>query len=514
MLSVPAPTPPPPPPPVRTDAKLEIEPDEQWKADLRKRIELSLRDMVEEAQTLRDTIFNSQPSESSRERAMVQYDKSMSEIRTLAQEEFTRQLRQEMSERKWALDVVDSNSPDVARQQQWILDNIHKAEEERIPFGPDGARRAAGALSSSPQQLGDGERVSDGSFENHFGEGFGSAGSEGEGDASDGPAESGEEDEEDSDDDDDDDEEEVHEEGSKPRQSRLPSRLNASLVHPPHSRSPVSRRGPPSRQRHPSNIQPPEEDYDEEEEDSHSHPPHRQGSQQYIASGAPARRPSSGSQGPYWRQPPPRAAEPSGISRTLAHANGQTYSTSPVQFPRRGSVNSTGSASSGVGLHRAGSMNSDLYRSGSVASHAPEWYRSSPGAESRSYRESPSARTADLCLGQSTRQAQPAELSYSITTADPRSAPSPTRRRDALPDVREPEFAGHIWPPTLARGRQAGHRDPAWSHDARRGSSWGLMGFKPPIAPLLWRLQFPPAPQQQGRFAADSGRRRLFGRIG
>src|SRR5580692_11763556 len=108
MLSVPAPTPPPPPPPVRTDAKLEIEPDEQWKADLRKRIELSLREMVEDAQTLRDTIFNSQPSENSRERAMVQYDKSMSEIRTLAQEEFTRQLRQEMSERKWALNVVDS----------------------------------------------------------------------------------------------------------------------------------------------------------------------------------------------------------------------------------------------------------------------------------------------------------------------------------------------------------------------------------------------------------------------
>jgi hypothetical protein len=369
MLSVPAPTPPPPPPPVRTDAKLEIEPDEQWKADLRKRIELSLREMVEDAQTLRDTIFNSQPSESSRERAMVQYDKSMSEIRTLAQEEFTRQLRQEMSERKWALNVVDSNSPDVARQQQWILDNIHKADEERMPFPPDRNRRAAGALSSSPQQLGNGERVSDGGLENHL-EGFGSPGSEGEGGASDELAESGEEDEDDSDDDDDDDEEEAHEEdGSKSRQSRLPSRLNASLIHPPHSRSPVSRRGPPSRQRHLSNNLPPE-DNDEEEEDPQDHPPRRQGSQQYIASGTPARRPSSGSQGPYWRQPP-RSAEPSGISRTLAHANGQTYSTSPVQFPRRGSVNSTGSASSGVGLHRAGSLNSDLYRSGSVASHAP-----------------------------------------------------------------------------------------------------------------------------------------------
>ncbi|KAI9462763.1 hypothetical protein BJY52DRAFT_1116100, partial [Lactarius psammicola] len=101
MLSPPVPTPPPHPPSVRTDARLEIEPDEQWKADLRKRIEHGLLDMVEDAQTARDTILNSQPSEGSRERAMAQYDKSMSEIRTLAQEEFNRQLRSEMAERKW-----------------------------------------------------------------------------------------------------------------------------------------------------------------------------------------------------------------------------------------------------------------------------------------------------------------------------------------------------------------------------------------------------------------------------
>ncbi|KAH9032729.1 hypothetical protein EDB84DRAFT_129424 [Lactarius hengduanensis] len=159
MPLVPTPIPPL-PPPVRTDARLEIEPDEQWKADLRKRIEHSLRGMVEDAQVLYDNIINSQPSESSRESAMVQYDKSMSEIRTLAQEAFTRQLRSEMAERKWALDVVDSNSPDVARQQQWILDNIHTAEEQRLPFVPeDGTHHPASGLSSSPQQQGDGQRA-------------------------------------------------------------------------------------------------------------------------------------------------------------------------------------------------------------------------------------------------------------------------------------------------------------------------------------------------------------------
>ncbi|KAI9436808.1 hypothetical protein BJY52DRAFT_1130269, partial [Lactarius psammicola] len=96
MLSSSAPT-----PPVRIHARLEIEPDEQWKADLRKRIERDLLVMVEDAQTARDRILNSQPSEGSRERAMAQFDKSMNEIRMLAQDEFARQLRTEIAERQW-----------------------------------------------------------------------------------------------------------------------------------------------------------------------------------------------------------------------------------------------------------------------------------------------------------------------------------------------------------------------------------------------------------------------------
>jgi hypothetical protein len=92
MLSVLAPSPPPLPPPGRINARPGIEPDEQWKDDLRKRIEQSLRGMVEDAQTVYDTILNSQPSESSRERGPLNYEKSISVIRMLAQEEFHRQL--------------------------------------------------------------------------------------------------------------------------------------------------------------------------------------------------------------------------------------------------------------------------------------------------------------------------------------------------------------------------------------------------------------------------------------
>jgi len=115
-----------PPPPVGTDSRL-VEPDEQWKADLRRRIEHSLRHMVENAQTVRDTILNSQPSEIRREHAQREYDESMSAIRMLAQEEFNRELRIEISERKWALDVVDSSCDTGLHRARSLNSDQHRS---------------------------------------------------------------------------------------------------------------------------------------------------------------------------------------------------------------------------------------------------------------------------------------------------------------------------------------------------------------------------------------------------
>jgi len=246
MLSASAPTPPP-LPPVRTDTRV-VEPDDQWKADLRKRIEHGLLHMVEDAQIVRDSILNSQSSESSRERAQRAYEESMNNIRTLAQDEFTRLLRQEIYERKWALDVVVSNSPDVARQQQWILDNIRKGDEEHAPFPPtDASQNAEGVLSASPQQQSDSEPGPDESSE----EGYGTGGLEDEEVESEGLGESANEDEEDG-------EEDGEEVDHKPRQSRPPSRPGVPMIQPLHSESPVSRRNAPSHQRQPPNSKPAE----------------------------------------------------------------------------------------------------------------------------------------------------------------------------------------------------------------------------------------------------------------
>ena len=301
--------------------------------------------MIEEAQTVRDAILNSQPSESSRERAQREFEESVNNIRSLAQEQFNSQLRLEMNERKWALDLVDSN---VVRQQQWILDNIHK-HNERTPITPhDAPKNSEGGFSVIPRQQGDSER---GSHEN-FEERYGSGGIDDEGDE---PDEStGEE------------EEEEEGEWGDSRQSRPPLRSKFSLIQGLRSRSPISRNTFLSRQRQPSNFQSGEDNDDEDAEDPQSHPVLWHGGQPFPPGAA--RRQRSSSQASVWRSTS-RAPEPSGPSRPSAHANGQAYNSGPVRFPRRGSVNSTGSTSGGAGLHRAGPLN-DQHPSGSVASHS------------------------------------------------------------------------------------------------------------------------------------------------
>src|SRR5712671_5755520 len=303
MLSAPAPS----PPPVSADSRI-VGPSERWKADLRKRIKHDLRHMVEEAQTIRDAILNSQPPESSRERAQREFEEIMNNVRSLARERFNSQLRLEMIKRKW----VDSNSPEVVRQQQWIL----------TPFTPhDVPQGSEGGLFIIPRQQDDSERGSNGSFKEEEGE------------------------------------EDRGEWDTKTRQSPLPSRPNTSLIQALHSKSPVSRKSFSSRQRQPSSFLPGEDDEDEDAEDPQGPPVLRHGGRPFPPGAA--RRQSSGSQASVWRSAS-HTQGPSDISRTFAYANGQTYN------PGRSSLNSAGSTSSSTGLHRAGPLN-DQYRSSSVA---------------------------------------------------------------------------------------------------------------------------------------------------
>jgi hypothetical protein len=283
------PTPTAPPSSVRTDTRVS-ESYEQYKADLRKRIEHDLLHIVKDVQIVRDTILNSQPTENGRERAHREYEDSMNNIRTLAQEEFTHLLQNEMSERKRALDVVDSNSLDVPRQQQWFLDNTCKADEERtLLVSPDASQNIGGILSTSPQHLADGERRSDGHSEGGYGSTVADGGpdeSKGIGKAAEGKAESGEG-----------DNNTRHSPSSAPTQSH-------------HSEPPISRKNSLSSWRRLSTSK-----IVGDNDDANPQPPLR------------------GSD--------PLASEPSGITLAFVLANEQVYSARSVLFPCRSSVNST-----------------------------------------------------------------------------------------------------------------------------------------------------------------------------
>ena len=314
MRSVPAPTLL--PPPVSTDSRL-IEPNEQWKADLRQRIEHSLRHIFEDARTARDTIPNSDSSESSHEPAQREYEESMKAVQTLAQEEFDRELRIEMSER-------ECNGP---RNPEGIvlsttLQHQGESDSER---GSDEV--SEGGYGSS--KLEDEEGQSGQSWDEDGGE---DEGEEGEG----------------------------GEREIKPRQSPP----DVSLTQPFHSRSPIPA---PLLQQQPSNFQP-TEDHDDggaDESPVHAYLTRRRENQPY-SHGEPSRRQSYGSQPPVWL-PVPRSQNPSGVS---GHANGQMYSTSLVQTPYWGGTSSTVSNNNNTGRHRAGSLDCDQYRSGSVTLHS------------------------------------------------------------------------------------------------------------------------------------------------
>ena len=340
---MPVSTPTPPPSYVRTDTRV-AEPFERRKleADLRKLVEHDLIHIVKDVQIVRDTILDSQSTESGRERTQREYEESMNNIRTLAQEEFTRLLRQETSERKRALGVVDYNSVDVPRQQQWFPDNTCEVDDQRTPLiSPSASKNAEGDLSISPQQPADGERVSDERSEG----GYGSTVADGEPDGSKGKATAGE------------GKAEGVEGDNNPQLS--PSSIPTQC---PHSKSPISRKKSFSSPRPPSTSKLAGDNDDEDSDNTREHPTRRHANRPY----SPGQTPSPGPQPPAWGSNPP-TSEPSGISLAFVRANGQAYSTRSVLFPIAVVLTVLTSPSSSAGLHRTGSLNLDQHCGSSVA---------------------------------------------------------------------------------------------------------------------------------------------------
>lgn len=109
---------------------VDIEPDEVWKTQARKRIEEGLKEMVKEAAKVRDTALATAQTETDTVRVQADWEERMNTIRNMAQTEYNRQLRTEKVERQWVMNQMlnSSQSEQVAKEQQAILDIIKREE--------------------------------------------------------------------------------------------------------------------------------------------------------------------------------------------------------------------------------------------------------------------------------------------------------------------------------------------------------------------------------------------------
>ena len=161
------------------------------------------------------------------------------------------------------------------------------------------------------------------------------------------------------------------------------------------------------------------------------------------------------------------------------YANGQVYNTGPVRFPRRGSVNSTGSTS-GAGLYRAGSVNSDWYRRSSVAPHSGSSTQSrdriasnisiAPRERQTSASASPHDKPSPLTFPTVPRAIAGARPSLDETVRFPTSASPGSRGIYAM--RRSPEDIGQGM--SIPRG-------PPTPEEGPRGVSWSSLNSRRPL---------------------------------
>jgi hypothetical protein len=104
----------------------DFEPDERWKADLRQRIEDTLKPAVEGLKReLNEKLKGLSPPEDSK--AHTDYDNAMAELRRKATEKYAQMLERERQERRWAAgEKVDQKWADIFVKEQQALFDMYK----------------------------------------------------------------------------------------------------------------------------------------------------------------------------------------------------------------------------------------------------------------------------------------------------------------------------------------------------------------------------------------------------
>lgn len=134
--------PPPDPAPPDPDA---YEPDEQWKAQLRARIEQSLASLVKQARDVQVQELRKQAiSPEDRKKLDKEYKVKMDGIKQLGNDQYQHELQKERNQRRWSAgEVVDAESIEVLVKEQEQIFNSIKQKNTRSTL-------ANNTLSSSP----------------------------------------------------------------------------------------------------------------------------------------------------------------------------------------------------------------------------------------------------------------------------------------------------------------------------------------------------------------------------
>ena len=104
----------------------DFEPEEQWKAALRQRIEDTLKPAAEKLKReLTDRLKDLSPPEESK--AKIDYDNAMAELRRTANEQYRQILERERQERRWAAgEKVDEKWSEILMKEQQALLDLYK----------------------------------------------------------------------------------------------------------------------------------------------------------------------------------------------------------------------------------------------------------------------------------------------------------------------------------------------------------------------------------------------------
>ena len=132
----------------------DFEPEEEWKAGLRERIEDTLMHVAEKLKReLKENLKRVSPLEDSK--VQIDYDNAMAELRRTADEQYHQLLDRERQERRWAVGekVSDKWSETFMKEQEALLDRYKKVATKAKQ--PEGTRDEEHSLSPQSAKVPD-----------------------------------------------------------------------------------------------------------------------------------------------------------------------------------------------------------------------------------------------------------------------------------------------------------------------------------------------------------------------